>query len=152
MRGLLRAAIRRARATTDRVQEEHWLAWCDNIDAGVTTGVLWRKLRAVAGGARARPALHPQPQGETERLINTFASRTASAKLPPGTRGHQREAYPDRIGAFTAACREEHATDAPIRPDELVRAIPGKDTAPADDQIPYTFLRNAGPEMQVEII
>ncbi|XP_050706238.1 uncharacterized protein LOC126991544 [Eriocheir sinensis] len=151
-RGLLRAAVRRARETADRVQEEHWLAWCEGLDGCTSAAVLWRKLRAVAGGAVARPALHPQPQAEAERLVATFSSRAAFARLPAHTRDLLREANPGRVATFTEACLQAHATDAPIELWELERAIPRKDTATGVNRIPYSFLANAGPDMQAEVL
>ncbi|XP_050691579.1 uncharacterized protein LOC126983125 [Eriocheir sinensis] len=151
-RGLLRAAVRRVRETADRVQEEHWLAWCEGLDGCTSAAVLWRKLRAVAGGAVARPALHPQPQAEAERLVATFSSRAASARLPVHTRDLLREANPGRVAAFREACLQAHATDAPIELWELERSIPRKDTATGVNRIPYSFLANAGPDMQAEVL
>ncbi|XP_050699365.1 uncharacterized protein LOC126986910 [Eriocheir sinensis] len=140
-RGLLRAAVRRARETADRVQEEHWLAWCEGLDGCASAAVLWRKLRAVARGAVARPALHPQPQVEAERLVTTFSFRAASARLPAHTRDLLREANPGRVAAFGEACLQAHAADAPIEMWELERAIPWKDTA-----------TGVGPDMQAEVL
>ena len=80
-RGLLRAAIRLAKATASKVKEEHWLAWCTSLDNQTSVSTLWKKIRAVSRGAVARPALHPHPQEEAERLIQDFASRSATARL-----------------------------------------------------------------------
>lgn len=103
-RGLLRTAVRRATQTADRVQEDHWLAWCGELDGHTSSAALWRKLRAVSAGAVTRPAEHPSPQAEAERLAEVFSSRAAPARLPPQFRDWQEEANPRRLAAFREAC------------------------------------------------
>lgn len=81
-------------------------------------------------------------------MADASVSRSATNWLPPDTQAKQREANPARNEAFLGTCQEEHATDANIHMHDLKRAIPKKDTAPGEDRIPYTFLRNAGSDMQ----
>lgn len=90
-RALLRAAIRKAKNTAKRVQEEHWLDYCASLGHRISVSVLWRKVRSVSRGEMARPALHPLPMEEAEFLADTFASRAATARLPPDTQARQRE-------------------------------------------------------------
>ncbi|XP_050710063.1 uncharacterized protein LOC126994835 [Eriocheir sinensis] len=98
------------------------------------------------------PWLHPRPQEEAERLVDTFVSRAASVRFTTTTRELQRTAYPARMRAFRDACSEGHATDAPIQLHELEKVIPDTDTFPGEDKIPYAFLRHAGFAMLDEIV
>ena len=151
-RGLLRAAIRSARTTANAAQERQWLAWCASLSSSTSTADLWRKIRLVASGARARPALHPRPQEEAERLINHFASRSASNMLPPATMEAVAARTPARLTAFRDACRLPHAADTPLTLSELQGAFRSKDSAPGADHLPYSFLQHAGPVMEAELL
>lgn len=98
-REVLHTAVRRARETADRVQEEYWLEWCWELDGHTSSAVLWQKLRIVSNGAVARPAVHPHPQAVRDRLVEFFAFRAASARLPPHVRALQEEANPGKLTA-----------------------------------------------------
>lgn len=151
-RTLLRSAIRLARETANRAREECWLRWCSSLGSETTTAELWRKLKSVARGATSRPPLHPRPQEEAQTLITSFASRSASARLPPRTLAAQRTAQPARMALWRQACGTPKATDVPFTTRELEEAIPRRNTAPGEDGIPYPFLRQAGPEMSQALL
>ncbi|XP_050724597.1 uncharacterized protein LOC127002559 [Eriocheir sinensis] len=149
---LLRAAVRLARMTTNRVKEEHWLAWCASLDNTTPVSLLWRKIRSVGRGSVSRPALHPRPQEEAERLAVLFASRSATARLPPAVRLQQRRLNPERWLAYHQACLMPHPADAAITLQEVRRAIPDRSTSPGDDRVSYGMLRHAGPTMEAELL
>lgn len=151
-RRLLRAAVRLARETEDRVKEEKWLAWCASLDSTTPISLLCKKIKSVARGATAKPALHQRPQEEAERLIESFAARSAMARLPPDIRQQQQQLNTERWRAYHDACHLPHSADAPLEAHELRQAIPGRNTAPGEDLISYAMLLHAGPNMEQEML
>ena len=63
-----------------------------------------------------RPAAHPHPQQEAERLPDAFTERSFSGQLPPDTRHLQLQLQPLREEEVQEACEEPDVTDVPFTP------------------------------------
>lgn len=53
---------------------------------------------------------------------------------------------------FEATCQLPHQADTCIQLQELCEATPNRNIAPGADNIPYSLLRHAGPEMEGELL
>ncbi|MPC53776.1 hypothetical protein E2C01_047676 [Portunus trituberculatus] len=76
----------------------------------------------ISGAAPPRPAAHPQPQQEAERLVTVFTARGSSDQLPPRIRRLQNHLQPRRDYAVRAAVEEADDTDRAFTQQELDRA------------------------------
>ena len=143
---LLQDVVARARQVSLQAQEAKWLEWCASFTQHTTLGQLWRNLRTASGAAPPRPAAHPHPLQEAERLVDAFTSRGSSDQLPPRTRRLQQQLQLQRDEVVVGAREEADATDHPFTPQELTRAKKrGRDTATGADGVTYSMLTHAGP-------
>ena len=143
---LLQDVVARARQVSLQAQEAKWLEWCASFTQHTTLGQLWRNLRTASGAAPPRPAAHPHPLQEAERLVDAFTSRGSSDQLPPRTRRLQQQLQLQRDEVVGGAREEADATDHPFTPQELTRAKKrGRDTATGADGVTYSMLTHAGP-------
>ncbi|KAK3876644.1 hypothetical protein Pcinc_018573 [Petrolisthes cinctipes] len=107
---------------------------------------MWRSVRTASGTAPSRPAAHPHPQQEAERIATTFTSRGSSDQLPLHTRRTQQQLQPHRDEAVREAMEVTDMTDLPFSLQELQQAKRrGRDTATGADGVPYSMLAHAGP-------
>ena len=142
---LLQDVVTRAREVSQRAKEAKWLEWCSTFSQHTSLGQLWRRVHTATGGAPPRPAAHPHPRQEAERLIAAFTARGSSEQLPPNTRHLQHQLRPHRDAATREACEEPDATDAAFTPQELARAHRRRrDTAAGADGVTYAMLAHAG--------
>ncbi|XP_050704464.1 uncharacterized protein LOC126989887 [Eriocheir sinensis] len=128
-----------------RAKEKKWLEWCASFNQHTPLGQLWRNLRTTSGYPAPRPAAHPHPRQEAERLVDTFTTRASSDQLPARTRCLQEQLRPQRERAVTEASKEPDVTDIPFTQQELARAKRGRDTAAGADGVTYSMLAHAGP-------
>ena len=143
---LLQDVVARARQVSQRAREAKWLEWCATFSHHTSLSQLWRSVRTASGAAPPRPAAHPHPRQEAERLADVFTERGSSAQLPPHTRRLQQQLRPLRDEAVREAREEADATDRPFSLQELRRAKKrGRDTAPGADGVTYAMLAHAGP-------
>ena len=129
-----------------KAKEAKWLEWCSTFSQHTSLGQLWRNLRTATGAAPPRPAAHPHPQQEAERLVAAFTARGSSDQLPPRTRRLQHQLQPGRDYVVRAAVEEADDTDRPYTQQELARAKRrGRDTAAGADGVLYSMLAHVGP-------
>ena len=142
---LLREVVARARQVSWRAREAKWLEWCASFTQHTSLANLWAKLRTASGKAAARPAAHPQPLVEAERLADTFAARGSSDQLPDRVRRLQLRLLPGRERLVSDARKIADNTDQPFTHGELVKAKKkGRDTATGADGVTYSMLAHAG--------
>ena len=142
---LLQDVVARARQVSLRAKEAKWLEWCASFDQHTSLGRLWKNLRTASGAAPPRPAAHPNPRQEAERLID-ISARGDGAQLPPRTRHLQQQLRPHRQEVVRDACEEPDVTDVPFTTQELEGTRRGgRDTAPGADGVTYSMLAHAGP-------
>ncbi|KAK3892275.1 hypothetical protein Pcinc_003896 [Petrolisthes cinctipes] len=143
---LLQQVVARARQVSLRAKEDKWLEWCATFSQHTSLGQMWRSVRMSSGAAPPRPAAHPHPQQEAERLATTFTSRGSSDQLPLHTRRTQQQLQPHRDEAVREAMEVADMTDRPFSLQELQQAKRrGHDTATGADGVPYSMLAHAGP-------
>ncbi|XP_050709221.1 uncharacterized protein LOC126994012 [Eriocheir sinensis] len=127
---LLQDVVSRAREVSQRAKEDKWLECF-----------------------RCRPAAHPQPIREAERLVDDFTSRGASTQLPPRTHRLQQRLRPNREEVTREACETADLTDQPFSLQELDRAQKrGRDTAAGADGVVYSMLAHAGPAGEAALL
>ncbi|KAK3895863.1 hypothetical protein Pcinc_000476 [Petrolisthes cinctipes] len=88
---LLQEVVARAWQVSLRAKEGKWLEWCATFSQHTSLGQMWRSVRTAFGAAPPRPAVHPHPQQEAERLATIFTSRGSSDQLPLHTRRTQQQ-------------------------------------------------------------
>ncbi|KAK3880111.1 hypothetical protein Pcinc_015379 [Petrolisthes cinctipes] len=143
---LLQEVVARARQVSLRAKEDKWLEWCATFSQHTSLGQMWRSVRTASGAAPPRPAAHPHPQQEAERLATIFTSRGSSNQLPLHTRRTQQQLQPHRDEAVREAMEVADMTDRPFSLQELQQAKRrGRDTATGADGVPYSMLAHAGP-------
>ncbi|KAK3886540.1 hypothetical protein Pcinc_009313 [Petrolisthes cinctipes] len=143
---LLQEVVARAWQVSLRAKEDKWLEWCATFSQHTSLGQMWRSVRTASGAAPPRPAAHPHPQQEAERLATTFTSRGSSDQLPLHTRRTQQQLQPHRDEAIREAMEVADMTDRPFSLQELQQAKRrGRDTATGADGVPYSMLAHAGP-------
>ncbi|XP_076042053.1 uncharacterized protein LOC143025957 [Oratosquilla oratoria] len=113
---------------------------------------LWAKLRTASGKRAPRPASHPEPQQEAERLADMFATRCANSQLPAQMQNLQQQLRPAREQAVGTARATPDVTDVPFTPHELTRAKKGRDTATGADGVTYSMLAHAGPAGEASLL
>ncbi|KAK3891669.1 hypothetical protein Pcinc_004449 [Petrolisthes cinctipes] len=143
---LLQEVVVRAWQVSLRAKEDKWLEWCTTFSQHTSLGQMWRSVRTASGAAPPRPAAHPHPQQEAERLATTFTSRGSSDQLPLHTRRTQQQLQLHRDEAIREAMEVADMTDRPFSLQELQQAKRrGRDTATGADGVPYSMLAHAGP-------
>ncbi|KAK3886584.1 hypothetical protein Pcinc_009232 [Petrolisthes cinctipes] len=143
---LLQEVVARARQVSLRAKEDKWLEWCATFSQHTSLGQMWRSVRTASGAAPPRPAAHPHPQQEAERLATIFTSRGSSNQFPLHTRRTQQQLWPHRYEAVREAMEVADMTDRPFSLQELQQAKRrGRDTATGADLVPYSMLAHAGP-------
>ena len=143
---LLQDVVARARQVSQRAKEAKWLEWCATFNQHTSLGQLWRNVRTASGAAPPRPAAHPHPHQEAERLVDSFTARGSSAQLPPDTRHRQQQLRPHRDEALREARVQPDVTDLLFTPQELSSAKKrGRDTAAGADGVTYSMIAHAGP-------
>ncbi|KAK4307363.1 hypothetical protein Pmani_020882 [Petrolisthes manimaculis] len=143
---LLQEEVARARQVSMRAKEDKWLEWCATFSQHTSLGQMWRSVRTASGAASPRPAAHPHPQQEAERLATIFTSRGSSNQLPLHTRLAQQQLRPHCDEAIREAMEVADMTDRPFSLQELQQAKRrGRDTATCADGVPYSMLALAGP-------
>ncbi|KAK3895197.1 hypothetical protein Pcinc_001057 [Petrolisthes cinctipes] len=131
---LLQEVVARARQVSLRAKEDKWLEWCATFSQHTSLGQMWRSVRTAYGAAPPRPAAHPHPQQEAERLATIFTSRGSSNQLPLHTRRTQQQLQPHRDEAVREAMEVADMTDRPFSLQELQQAKRrGRDTATGAD-------------------
>ncbi|KAK3889194.1 hypothetical protein Pcinc_006765 [Petrolisthes cinctipes] len=137
---LLQEVVARARQVSLRAKEDKWLEWCATFSQHTSLGQMWRSVRTASGAAPPRPAAHPHPQQEAERLATIFTSRGSSDQLPLHTRRTQQQLQPHRDEAVREAMEVADMTDRPFSLQELQQAKRrGRDTATGADGVPYSM-------------
>ena len=77
--------------------------------------------------------------------MTSFAMRSASTQLPADVQQAQREIATQRSADINAACATPAASDCPFTLSEIKASTrPGKDTAPGEDEISYSMIRQSG--------
>ncbi|KAG0712309.1 hypothetical protein GWK47_018779 [Chionoecetes opilio] len=109
---LLQDVVSHAQDRCDR--EAKWLEWCASFNQHTSLGQLWRNVRTASGAAPPRPAAHPHPHREAERLIGVFTARGSSAQLPPHTRHLQQQLRQYRVEAVREARGEPDVADTSL--------------------------------------
>ncbi|MPC63844.1 hypothetical protein E2C01_057950 [Portunus trituberculatus] len=113
---LLQDVVAGALEVSLKAKDAKWLEWCSNLSQHTSLGQLWRSIRTASGAAPPRPAAHPHPQQEAERL-------------------------PRRDYAFRASVEEADDTDRAFTQQELDRAKRrGRGTAAGSDGVLYSML------------
>ena len=142
---LLRQAVSHARGVANDEKEARWLEWCESFDSHTSLRTLWSCLRTASGRGPRRPAAHPDPEARAEELVSSYAERASSERLPLEVRQRQLQLRPERLRRIANAVNTEDVTDCPFTQSELTRAKRrSRDTAPGEDGITYTMLRNMG--------
>ncbi|KAK8372172.1 hypothetical protein O3P69_011867 [Scylla paramamosain] len=152
-RQLLRAAINIAKDAIKKIKIEKWLDWCSSWNPHTRLGKMWRNIHMASGKVPARPPLHPDPNGEANRLVDSFATRSSHTQLPQETRDFQQRLREERLETVCRACLEEAPTDTPFTPQELKATLkPRRDTAAGTDRITYSMIREAGEPAHQELL
>ncbi|KAK3895206.1 hypothetical protein Pcinc_001066 [Petrolisthes cinctipes] len=142
---LLQEVVARVQQVSLRAKEDKWLEWCATFSQHTSLGQMWRSVKTASGAAPPRPAAHPHPQQEAERLATIFTSRGSSNQLPLHTRRTQQQLQPHRDEAVREAMEVADKTDRPLSLQELQQAKRrGRDTATGADGVPYSMLAHAG--------
>ena len=142
---LLREAVLHQRQVAAEEREAKWLEWCEDFSRTTPLGELWAKLRKATGGKPRRPPVHPNAEGEAERLVRSYAERATTRQLPEDVQRRQNQLLPSRLLHIQRAKAREDVTDCPFTLTELRKAKnKGRDTAPGEDGTTYTMLRSAG--------
>ncbi|XP_076069251.1 uncharacterized protein LOC143041313 [Oratosquilla oratoria] len=149
---LLKEVVTHARQVSSRVREAKWLEWCASFSQHTSLADLWAKLRTASGKRAPRPASHPEPQQEAERLADMFATRCANSQLPAQMQNLQQQLRPAREQAVGTARATPDVTDVPFTPQELARAKKGRDTATGADGVTYSMLAHAGPAGEAALL
>ncbi|XP_076044675.1 uncharacterized protein LOC143027293 [Oratosquilla oratoria] len=143
---LLQDVVSRAREVSLKAREAKWLEWCASFSHHTSLSQLWKSVKTASGAAPPRPAAHPHPHQEAERLVAEFTARGSSDQLPGSTRRLQQQLRPRRDTAIEEATKEAEVTDRPFTPQELERAKRrGRDTAAGADGVTYSMIAHAGP-------
>ena len=152
-RKLLKAAIQIAKDASKKIQIEKWLKWCASMGHGNNIGETWRKIKIAAGKAPTKQPVHPDPTGEANRLIDTFAARSSSNQLLVEVRRTQDQLEERRIIATNRASQEAAETDTPFTMRELKASFKNrKDTSAGADKITYSMIKEAGQTAQKEVL
>lgn len=152
-RQLLRAAINIAKDAIKKIKIEKWLDWCSSWNPHTRLGKMWRNIHMASGKVPARPPLHPDPNGEANRLVDSFATRSSHTQLPQETRDFQQRLREERLETVHRACLEEAPTDTPFTPQELKATLKlRRDTAAGTDRITYSMIREAGEPAHQELL
>ncbi|XP_076042108.1 uncharacterized protein LOC143026006 [Oratosquilla oratoria] len=143
---LLQDVVARAREVSLKAREAKWLEWCASFSHHTSLSQLWKSVKTASGAAPPRPAAHPHPHQEAERLVAEFTARGSSDQLPGSTRRLQQQLRPRRDMAIEEATKEAEVTDRPFTPQELEQAKRrGRDTAAGADGVTYSMIAHAGP-------
>ncbi|XP_076041806.1 uncharacterized protein LOC143025691 [Oratosquilla oratoria] len=143
---LLQDVVARAREVSLKAREAKWLEWCSSFSHHTSLSQLWKSVKTASGAAPPRPAAHPHPHQEAERLVAEFTTRGSSDQLPGSTRRLQQQLRPRRDMAIEEATKEADVTDRPFTPQELEQAKRrGRDTAAGADGVTYSMIAHAGP-------
>ena len=118
-----------------------WFTKCNNINSAD----VWRKIKAVKGTAPRPPGPNtPYPQEEADSLCDSFAQRCSSENLPERTNNILIKMVPERVRTITTASYEAVDTDQEFTLSELENVLHRlKDTAPGDDTVCYSMIKNA---------
>ncbi|XP_076046411.1 uncharacterized protein LOC143028348 [Oratosquilla oratoria] len=142
---LLQDVVARAREVSLKAREAKWLEWCSSFSHHTSLTQLWKSMKTASGAAPPRPAAHPHPHQEAERLVAEFTTRGSSDQLPGSTRRLQQQLRPRRDMAIEEATKEADVTDRPFTPQELEQAKRrGRDTAAGADGVTYSMIAHAG--------
>ncbi|XP_076052833.1 uncharacterized protein LOC143032247 [Oratosquilla oratoria] len=142
---LLQDVVARAREVSLKAREAKWLEWCASFSHHTSLSQLWKSVKTASGAAPPRPAAHPHPHQEAERLVAEFTTRGSSDQLPGSTRRLQQQLRPRRDMAIEEATKEADVTDRPFTPQELEQAKRrGRDTAAGADGVTYSMIAHAG--------
>ncbi|XP_076039453.1 uncharacterized protein LOC143024524 [Oratosquilla oratoria] len=143
---LLQDLVACAREVSLKAREAKWLEWCSSFSHHKSLSQLWKSVKTASGAAPPRPAAHPHPHQEAERLVAEFTARGSSDQLPGSTRRLQQQLRPRRDMAIGEATKEADVTDRPFTPQELEQAKRrGRDTAAGADGVTYSMIAHAGP-------
>jgi len=145
---LYRDTLRHVKRELWDIRTEKWLAWCETLNSHTKIKDIWSHLRKATGCYRTnRIPAHPDPQGEANKLINQFATRSSSSNLDQNTVEALAINRPLQLHIIENAIEDSDDTDHPITMAEINKAINiHKISAPGDDRISYGMMKHLGPK------
>nr|XP_027223264.1 uncharacterized protein LOC113815373 [Penaeus vannamei] len=145
---LYRDTLRHVKRELWDIRTEKWLAWCETLNSHTKIKDIWSHLRKATGCYRTnRIPAHPDPQGEANKLINQFATRSSSSNLDQNTVEALAINRPLQLHIIENAIEDSDDTDHPITMAEINKAINiHKISAPGDDKISYGMMKHLGPK------
>ena len=139
----LREAQQYAKEILAEERSTKWLEWCSKLNQHTTVSSMWKQLR-IAAGASPQPPSHPSPSQQASTLNEDFTNRTKSENLPPTARNLLNSLCRNRLSLITdCIATQDYETDRQFTYSELKRSLRSENTAPGDDSVTHSVLKNA---------
>ena len=140
------------RSVTKEARQDAWVKWSSEMNNQTTVRELWGRIRQ-ASGVPHRPPRHPDPVGKAEQLTTDFAARCDPTKLHPRIQKALSSRESKRRVRVQTAKHLPHEADRPFTIRELEQVLRGRrDSAPGDDGVLYSMIREALAELQFYIL
>ena len=143
-----RNAIQEEADTIRQAKQKAWNKLCNDIILTDNNKKAWNRIKNLRrGGLPPNKTKVLNPADKAEQLAASFAQRTQTMNLTTRIRNTMALLEPARLQAINVALNTpDPEFDKDITDWEINKAFDkGKDSAPGDDKITYSMVKNSGP-------